>query len=125
MTNDPNRPAASPPTVLVVDDERQIVDLLVELFEDEGYRVQRAYDGLAALAVIERAIPDLVVADVMMPRLDGISMYKEIRARVPGLPIILMSAAVTPRSLDALFIPKPFDIDTLLDAVEECLDLPA
>lgn len=108
--------------VLVVDDERYIVDLLTDLLEDEGYVVQRAYDGVAALEQIERREPDLVVADVMMPRLDGLTLYNEIRQRNSELPVILMSAAVTPRSIDALFIPKPFDIDALLDLVGASLD---
>jgi DNA-binding response OmpR family regulator len=108
--------------VLVVDDERYIVDLLTDLFQDEGYEVQRAYDGVAALDVIDRDMPDLVVADVMMPRLDGLSLYNQIRERSEKLPVILMSAAVTPRSLDATFVPKPFDIDTLLQLVEEKLN---
>ena len=107
--------------VLVVDDERYIVDLLTDLFQDEGYKVQRAYDGIAALDVIDREMPDLVVADVMMPRLDGLSLYNRIRERNESLPVILMSAAVTPRSVDATFIPKPFDIDALLQLVEEKL----
>lgn len=107
--------------VLIVDDERHIVDLLEDLFHDEGYRVRRAYDGMAALAAIDREMPDLVVADVMMPRLDGLSLYNRIRERSSTLPVILMSAAVTPRAADATFIPKPFDIDMLLDVVEEKL----
>lgn len=107
--------------VLIVDDERHIVDLLEDLFRDEGYRVRRAYDGLAALASLDRGMPDLVIADVMMPRLDGLSLYNRIRERSDDLPVILMSAAVTPRSGDATFVPKPFDIETLLDLVEEKL----
>lgn len=108
-------------TVLIVDDERHIVDLLDDLFRDEGYRVRRAYDGLAALAALDREMPDLVIADVMMPRLDGLTLYNRIRERTRHLPVILMSAAVTPRSIDATFVPKPFDIDILLDLVEETL----
>lgn len=107
--------------VLIVDDERHIVDLLEDLFQDEGYQVRRAYDGMAALAAIDREMPDLVVADVMMPRLDGLSLYNRIRERSDDLPVILMSAAVTPRAIDATFVPKPFDIDTLLDLVDEKL----
>src|SRR5699024_115374 len=106
---------------LIVDDERHIVDLLEDLFRDEGYHVRRAYDGLAALASLDRGMPDLVIADVMMPRLDGLSLYNRIRERSDDLPVILMSAAVTPRAIDATFVPKPFDIETLLDLVEEKL----
>lgn len=109
-------------TVLIVDDERHIVDLLDDLFRDEGYRVRRAYDGVAALAALDREMPDLVIADVMMPRLDGLTLYNRIRERSSDLPVILMSAAVTPRAIDATFVPKPFDIDTLLDLVEETLN---
>lgn len=110
--------------VLIVDDERHIVDLLDDLFRDEGYQVRRAYDGLAALAAIDREMPDLVIADVMMPRLDGLALYNRIRERSRELPVILMSAAVTPRSIDAEFVPKPFDIEMLLDVVECKLGAP-
>jgi two-component system response regulator MprA len=114
----------SPPStvaVLVVDDERYIVDLLSDLLEDEGYRVERAYDGIAALEEISRHPPDLVVADVMMPRLDGLSLADEINARGLGIPIILMSAAVTPRTDHVAFIPKPFDIEAMLGLIERLL----
>jgi two-component system response regulator MprA len=109
------------PIVLVVDDERPIVDLLEDLLQDQGYTVRRAYDGMTALQQIEREMPDLVVTDVMMPRLDGLTLFNEIRTRAATLPVILMSAAVTPRKIDATFVPKPFDIDTLLDIVDEKL----
>jgi DNA-binding response OmpR family regulator len=109
------------PVVLVVDDERPIVDLLQDLLEDQGYLVRRAYDGMTALQQIDRELPDLVVTDVMMPRLDGLALFNEIRTRASSLPVILMSAAVTPRKIDATFVPKPFDIDTLLDLVDEKL----
>lgn len=112
---------AGTPVVLVVDDERPIVDLLQDLLQDQGYEVRRAYDGMTALQIIERDPPDLVVTDVMMPRLDGLALYNEIRTRTASLPVILMSAAVTPRKIDATFVPKPFDIDTLLDLVDEKL----
>lgn len=112
---------ATTPVVLVVDDERPIVDLLQDLLQDQGYEVRRAYDGMTALQIIERDPPDLVVTDVMMPRLDGLALFNEIRTRAATMPVILMSAAVTPRKIDATFVPKPFDIDTLLDLVDEKL----
>ncbi len=112
---------ATTPVVLVVDDERPIVDLLQDLLQDQGYEVRRAYDGMTALQIIERDPPDLVVTDVMMPRLDGLALFNEIRTRAATMPVILMSAAVTPRKIDATFVPKPFDIDTLLNLVDEKL----
>src|SRR5918995_2136423 len=120
----PVAPRKAPPAttaVLVVDDERYIVDLLSDLLEDEGYQVDRAYDGVAALEQIGRHQPDLVVADVMMPRLDGLSLADEINARGLGIPIILMSAAVTPRTDHVAFIPKPFDIEAMLGLIERLL----
>lgn len=121
----PVAPWKAPPAttaILVVDDERYIVDLLSDLLEDEGYQVDRAYDGVAALEQIGRHQPDLVVADVMMPRLDGLSLADEINARGLGIPIILMSAAVTPRTDHVAFIPKPFDIDAMLGLIERLLN---
>jgi len=107
--------------VLVVDDERDILDLLTDLLEEEGYRVRRAADGEAALAEIERALPDLVVTDVMMPRLNGLELARRLRER--AVPTIVMSAAVS--SVDdpcLVFISKPFDIDRLLDLVASVLE---
>jgi DNA-binding response OmpR family regulator len=103
--------------ILVADDERNIVDFLSDLLRDEGFDVVQAYDGIMALEEIDRAQPDLVIADVMMPRLDGLALLHLIEARDKPIPVILMSAAVIPRSSSAAFIPKPFDIDTMLNAV--------
>ncbi len=108
--------------VLVVDDEPYIVDLLDELLDDEGYHVQRANDGIAALEEIERHPPDLILADVMMPRLDGLKLASRLRDRGDRTPIILMSAAVTPRDASYAFIAKPFDIDEMLGLVADMLD---
>jgi two-component system, OmpR family, alkaline phosphatase synthesis response regulator PhoP len=107
--------------VLVVDDDRSILDLLTDLLEEEGYRVRRAADGLAALAEVERTEPDLVVTDVMMPRLNGMALAAELRQR--GIPTIVTSAAVPTVDDPCLaFIPKPFDIERLLDLVATVLE---
>jgi two-component system, OmpR family, response regulator MprA len=108
-------------TILVVDDEQFIVSLLTEILEEEGYRVRVAGDGEAALEEIARARPDLVVADIMMPRLNGLSLAANLRARPKPIPVVLMSAAVTPRHQGVTFIPKPFDIDDLLRVVDDLL----
>ncbi len=108
-------------TVLVVDDEHYIVDLLADLLEEEGYRVDRAYDGIDALEAIDRGAPDLVVADVMMPRLDGLKLAARLRERRTPIPVVLMSAAVTLRNPEIAFIAKPFDIDHVLGVIAEML----
>ncbi len=113
-------------TVLVVDDERYIVDLLTDLLESEGYDVRRAYDGLTALEEVAKAAPDLVITDVMMPRLDGLTLIRQLRQRNTELPIVLMSAAVTdPAHPNVPFIAKPFDIDDLLAVVARALNYSA
>ena len=110
-------------TILVVDDEQFIVSLLTEILEEEGYRVRVAGDGEAALAEISRARPDLVVADIMMPRLNGLSLAASLRSLPVPIPVVLMSAAVTPRHQGITFLPKPFDIDDLLRVVDGVLRL--
>jgi CheY-like chemotaxis protein len=108
------------PCVLVVDDERYIVDFVGILLEEEGYRVLRAYDGQEAWDLVRTATPDLVISDVMMPRMNGLELLRRLReSRELGrIPVILMSAVT---QLDAAsevrFLPKPFDIDRMLELV--------
>jgi CheY-like chemotaxis protein len=111
------------PTILVVDDEVPIVLLLSELLHAEGYRVVTAHNGEDALALARARPPDLVVADVMMPRLDGIELCRRLHAdpRTRHVPVILMSAVATPRLQLAnavAFVAKPFDLDDLLARVK-------
>ena len=77
--------------VLVVDDDRQIVKAIAILLEQEGYRVLKAYDGLEALDLLAREEVQLILMDVMMPKLDGLSALLKIRER-RNLPIIVLSA---------------------------------
>ena len=77
--------------VLVVDDDREIVKAIAILLEQEGYEVFRAYDGMQALDVLAREQVQLVLMDVMMPRLDGLSAVMKIRER-RNIPIIVLSA---------------------------------
>src|SRR5215204_634757 len=109
-------------TILVVDDERPICDLLAELFEEEGYRVLRAYDGVTALATAERYRPDLILSDVMMPGLDGVSLTRRLRERGQRVPVVLMSAVYADVDLPHVrFVPKPFDVDNVLAVVERLI----
>ena len=116
-------------TILVVDDEPAILDLLTVLLDDEGYVVLPAGDGMTALEVLTGTAVSLVVADVMMPRLGGVELIRAIRARedLRSVPAILVSAAVRP-SVDGLgdcvFLPKPFDLAELLDAVHRAVSRP-
>ena len=114
-------------TVLVVDDDREIVGAIALALEKEGYRVLRAYDGMEAL---DKALdPDLrlILMDVMMPRLDGLSAVLRIRER-RNLPIIVLSAKseesdkVLGLSMGADdYVTKPFSTQELVARVRSQL----
>jgi CheY-like chemotaxis protein len=90
---------------------------------EPNYRVLEADDGQDGLERAREALPDLVVSDVMMPKLDGRQMVRKIRARPGGrdIPIILMSAARGLAADDGIghnvFLEKPFDLDEFLEHV--------
>lgn len=109
-------------TVLVVDDEPLIRDIVRALLEDEGYAVQCAEDGVEALAVVDGEPIDLVISDVVMPRLDGRTLAHRLRSRQHRLPVVLMSANRNDSGVPGVvLLPKPFDVDDLLDAVSDAL----
>ena len=78
-------------TVLVCDDDKEIVEAIEIYLSQEGYRILKAYDGEQALKVLNEEKVDLLVIDVMMPRLDGIRATLKIREKM-SLPIIILSA---------------------------------
>lgn len=101
-----------------------ILDLLRELLEDEGYRVLTARNGQEGLRLLEAARPQLVLADVMMPLLDGRSLCRAMQAdaRYRSIPVILMSAVAEPYlniqdCAYTAFLTKPFDPDRVLAVI--------
>ena len=109
-------------TVLVVDDEPAIREVIATLLEDEGYLVRHAKDGLEALDTINDDEIDLIVSDVVMPRLDGASLVRKLRRRGYVMPVVLMSAVYADVDLPGVrFVPKPFEIDRLLGTVASAL----
>ncbi len=79
--------------VLVVDDEAAVRDAVVRAMDSEGYRTRAAGDGAAALAEIARWQPEVVILDVLMPFLDGLSACRQLRARGDRTPILMLTAA--------------------------------
>ena len=77
--------------ILVVDDDRDIVNAIAKLLTGEGYRVLKAYNGLEALEIITENEVQLIIIDVMMPKLDGLSAMMKIR-ETKNIPIIVLSA---------------------------------
>ena len=109
-------------SILVVDDDPAIRDALAFLLKEEGYVVHTAPDGLAALAVVARDSPDLVITDLYMPGLDGSGLIVRLRSEQPDLPIIVVSAGIRVSPPDGVpFFAKPFDSDHLLVTVASLL----
>ena len=114
------------PTILVVDDEEPIAELLRAVLEDEGYRVVTAADGQAALEQLAEARPVLVLSDVMMPHLDGRALARALQAdpAYRAIPLVLLSAlgaASVAGVPHAAFVAKPFELDGLLVTVARLL----
>ena len=103
-------------TILIVDDEQPLRELLADVLESGGHRVMMAGNGREALTIVARDRPDLVVSDVMMPLLNGVRLCRQIKDDPPtaSIPVILMSS-VGPRVVDGsgadAFLKKPFDLD--------------
>lgn len=115
--------------VLVVDDDPVIVRLLRVNFEMEGFQVTTAGDGEEGLAAVHAERPDIVICDVMMPRLDGIGFVTAMKADagLATIPIILLSAKAQYSDIEAGldiaddYVTKPFDPLELLDHVTALL----
>jgi two-component system response regulator MprA len=115
-------------SILVVDDDAAIRRMLARTLEAEGYAVESAGDGGAALAAIERLVPDVLVLDVAMPGLDGLAVSRAVRRRGLALPILMLTArdAVDDRiaGLDSGaddYLVKPFAPGELLARIRALL----
>lgn len=115
--------------ILIVDDEPDIRELVSEILEDEGYRVSVAEDGASARAVFSREDPDLVLLDIWMPDIDGISLLKEWSAGGLPCPVVIMTGhgsvetAVEATRLGAHdFVQKPISLAKLLSIVAAALE---
>jgi DNA-binding response OmpR family regulator len=114
-------------TILLVDDDPNILRPLRWLLEREGFRVFTAPDGQAALAAAAIERPGLIVTDWMMPRIDGVELCRRLKADVAmaGIPVVMLSAALPPhlseQLWDALLL-KPAPIGQLIKLIHSLLD---
>lgn len=77
--------------ILIVEDEKDLLDLLAHSFTDQGFSVVVAHDGQDGLSVAEKEKPDLIILDILMPKMDGISMAKELQENGVKIPIIFLT----------------------------------
>jgi CheY-like chemotaxis protein len=116
-----------PFSILVVDDEPAVRDLVKEVLESGGYEVLTAGNGREAMKCLRRNIVDLVITDLVMPEQEGIETIRAIRRGQPGMKILAMSGSAAPhlstaRKLGAQdSIQKPFSLESLLAKVEQLL----
>ena len=120
----------SPPTILVADDEEDLRELVAYRLTRSGYRVIGAGDGQEALELAAERTPDLMVLDVMMPKLDGYELTRRVRAEAAlrSIPVILLTARSQESDIDRGFevgaddyLKKPFNPDELVARVRAVL----
>lgn len=115
-------------TLLVVDDESELCEILAEYFGDQGFAVHTAGGGEQARETFEKQIPDLAILDIRMPGEDGLSLARWIRSQHVGVGIIMLTTAadVVDRVVGLEvgaddYVPKPFDLRELLARVKSVL----
>jgi DNA-binding response OmpR family regulator len=118
------------PRVVVVDDERHIREMLTIGLEREGFDVKAAADGVEALAVVRESEPDVIILDVMLPKIDGVALLPMLR-RLTEAPIVMLSAkGETTDKVEGLthgaddYVSKPFEMSELVARLQSALRRP-
>lgn len=109
---------SQPLTILIVDDEAPIRELLFWMLGDAGHTVHEAAEGYGALDILRGHPIDIVLSDINMPGMDGIELSRRVEAEFPHLPVLLISGRPRPSGVRA-FISKPFRWDTLATAIAD------
>ena len=119
-------------TILIVDDDYELIDGLRALLEKQGYNVLQAHDGNQGKQMIHNQKPDLVILDMMMPRMGGYPVLEYFRGKADAPPIIMITANEGSRHkayaeyLGVVdYIRKPFAMERLFEAVNKAFNPPA
>jgi CheY-like chemotaxis protein/curved DNA-binding protein CbpA len=118
--------------VLVVEDNQDVRNVVTVYLRSHGYLVEEAVDGMAAVEHLEQSVPEVILLDVLLPRLDGIETLRRLR-QIPScaeVPVVMMSAVLQIRDLQAetarlkvsSFLQKPFQMRKLVELIEQALD---
>lgn len=112
--------------ILVVDDEEEFATTLAERLVLRGMNARTAFDGHAALEQLEQELPDVVVLDVMMPGISGLSVLQQIKEKWPQVGVILLTGrGSTQNGIEGMhlgavdYLMKPIDIDELMDKIKQ------
>jgi DNA-binding NtrC family response regulator len=122
---------ATTPCLLIVDDDQDTCSNLSDIFTDVGYRVETAYDGCSALHKMRDMRFEVAVLDLMMPNMDGLSLYREMKKLSPEIVVVLSTAYPGDPQAEGSqaagiwrIVPKPVDIALLLKLIDEALKQP-
>jgi DNA-binding response OmpR family regulator len=117
-------------SILIIEDDPSVRTLLEKSLSAKGYAISMVKDGLEGLTKLEKERPDLIIVDIMMPRLDGMTFVKAIKGdqERKSIPVIFLTAKNDPKSMiDGInvgakfYVTKPFQLDELLDKVKKAL----
>jgi CheY-like chemotaxis protein len=118
--------AGTPRSILIVDDEPEVLNLLRFVLEGEGYEIRSAQNGKQAIAQLKQASVGIVLTDLAMPEQDGIETILAIRKQYPDLKVVAMSGTFADSVLDAArhlgadaVLAKPIEVDELLRTLQE------
>ena len=110
--------------ILLTDDDREILESLHRCLVARGHHVRTACDGLEALQRMEGQVPDLVISDIQMPRMDGLTFRKAARERFPEVPVVLMTGnrevgSAAAGGSEQGCLRKPIKVEELLTCIED------
>ncbi len=117
---------ASNKTIMVVDDNQDIVTIVKTVLEEKGYVVQTAYSGMEVFSRLEEKRPDLIILDIMMPNMNGLEVLERLKgtAETSSIPVILLTAQVQQEDMQRgyklgadYYITKPFTGTQLIDGI--------
>lgn len=117
-------------TILIVDDSTTNIVLLEAILDEKGYKIETALNAKEAYNVIEKNTPDLILLDLLMPKISGFDFLEEIRKeeKASKIPVIVVSALTDEENIERImsmgaidFVKKPIDLQYLVDKVEDVL----
>jgi DNA-binding NtrC family response regulator len=115
--------------ILIIDDEKSVLDMLNVVFKKEGYRVKKSLSAQKALELIDEEDFDLILSDIRLPQISGMELLRKIKEKKPGIPVIMITAYGTiKQAVEAFkagaidYVVKPFDVDELKIIVSQGLE---